>query len=92
MNMSEQDESQSKWLRRVADQLYEQQREYSIANTCEEAADAFDALSARCAEMEAALRMIAAYGPFRSDEAWTIVRATARATAQAALASQESKT
>jgi hypothetical protein len=52
MNMSEQDESQSKWLRRVADQLYEQQREYSIANTCEEAADAFDALSARCAEME----------------------------------------
>lgn len=33
----------SKWLHLVAERLHKQQRDYSIANTCEEAADAIDA-------------------------------------------------
>lgn len=32
----------SKWLHLAAERLHKQQREYSIANTCEEAADAID--------------------------------------------------
>lgn len=35
--------SHSKWLHLVAERLQKQQRDYSIANTCEEAADAIDA-------------------------------------------------
>jgi hypothetical protein len=34
----------TKWLRIVAERLHKQQRDYSIAKTCEEAADAIDAL------------------------------------------------
>jgi len=37
--------SHPRWLRLVAENLHNQQRDYSIANTCEEAADAFDSLT-----------------------------------------------
>jgi hypothetical protein len=40
----------SKWLHLVAERLYKQQRDYSIANTCEEAADAIDSLLSRTTE------------------------------------------
>lgn len=40
-------ESHSKWLHLAAERLQKQQREYSVANTCEEAADAIDAILRR---------------------------------------------
>lgn len=41
-------------------------------------------LRAEHEEMRTALRLIAAFGPIQSDEAWTIVIATARAAARGA--------
>jgi hypothetical protein len=37
--------SHERWLRLVAERLHKQQRDYSIANTCEEAADAIAKLA-----------------------------------------------
>lgn len=45
-------ESHESWLRQVAEALYAQQRDYSIANTCEEAADAMAALRASHERLE----------------------------------------
>lgn len=44
--------SHAKWLRRVGENLYEQQRDYSIANTCEEAADEIDRLEAQISALK----------------------------------------
>lgn len=40
-------EPHSKWLHLASERLQKQQREYSIANTCEDAADAIDAILRR---------------------------------------------
>ena len=38
--------SHERWLRLVAERLHKQQRDYDIANTCEESADAIASLRA----------------------------------------------
>lgn len=51
--------SHEKWLRLVAELLHKQQRDYSIANTCEEAADAMRDLLAENAQLREALKSLA---------------------------------